>query len=60
MMSPSYGSHQKLVFFDNTKRICYINIAFERENNMLNNQLTTTTKTTTLKSISYIGCFSIV
>ena len=26
---------------------------------MLNNQLTMTTKSTTLKSISYIGCFSI-
>ena len=44
---------------DNLINICYIKVAFEREIKMLSNQITTTTNNTTLKSISYIGCFSI-
>ena len=48
-----------LTIFDKNSTLWYNVHAFEREIIMLNNQLTTTTKTTKLKSIGYIGCFSI-
>ena len=47
--------------FDKRVYKCYSIITFWKgEINMLNNQLTTTTNTTTKKSIVNIDCFSIV